>query len=124
MLKTVSGRGYRLLGDWTLRPEGAARRPVGAVEQGRTPARTVRTNLPATAFELIGRTVAAQQIQDILSAYRAITLTGPGGIGKTTLALHVARCMCGTFDGGVWLVGLASLPTRASCQRRWRASSA
>jgi predicted ATPase len=73
------------------------------------PNRTVRTNLPETVFNLIGRTPAARQIQDILSEYRAITLTGPGGIGKTTLALHVSRRICDTFDGDVWLIELASL---------------
>jgi predicted ATPase len=36
-------------------------------------------------------------------------LTGPGGIGKTTLALEVARCMLPAFHGDVWLVELASL---------------
>ena len=104
-LKTDSGRGYRLLGDWAVRRQDAVEPPVGLVE----PARTVRTNLPDTAQEPIGRTAAARQIQDILSTYRAITLTGPGGVGKTTLALHVSRRMCAIFDGGTWVVELASL---------------
>ena len=38
-----------------------------------------------------------------------MTLTGPGGIGKTTLALEVARGLLGDFDGGGWFVELASL---------------
>jgi predicted ATPase/DNA-binding winged helix-turn-helix (wHTH) protein len=109
MLKTVSGRGYRLLGDWTLRPEGAARQPVGTVEPARMPARTVQTNLPETAYALIGRTIAARQLQDLLSACRAITLIGPGGIGKTTLALYVSHRVRSTFDGDVWLIEFASL---------------
>ena len=82
MLKTTSGRGYRLLGDWTVRREEAAEEPVGFLEPVRTPARTFQTNLPETALELIGRTIAVRQIQSILISYRAITLTSPGGIGK------------------------------------------
>jgi non-specific serine/threonine protein kinase len=109
MLRTASGRGYRLLGDWAVRRECGAEKPAGLLETMRMPARTFRTNLPATALDLIGRTVAVRQIQDILSANRAITLTGPGGIGKTTLALHVSRCMRATFEGDVLLIELASL---------------
>jgi non-specific serine/threonine protein kinase len=109
MLKTVSGRGYRLLGDWVVRREDATEQPVGLSEPVQAPARTCRTNLPETALDLIGRHFVVRQIQDILSAHRAITLTGPGGIGKTTLALHVSRRMCLTFDGDVWLIELASL---------------
>ena len=44
-----------------------------------------------------------------MSAYRIVTLTGPGGIGKTTLALKVARLVVGEFADGGWLVELASL---------------
>jgi DNA-binding winged helix-turn-helix (wHTH) protein len=104
MLKTASGRGYRLLGDWAVRREG-----VGLLEPVPAPARTLWTNLPEMAPGLIGRATAIQQIQDILSSHRSATLTGPGGIGKTTLALHVARRMRRTFDGGVWLIELTSL---------------
>jgi predicted ATPase len=50
-----------------------------------------------------------QQLQELLSVYRAITLTGPGGIGKTTLALEVARTLFPVFNGDCWLVDVASL---------------
>ena len=51
----------------------------------------------------------ARQLRDLVSAYRIVTLTGPGGIGKTTLALKVARLVVGEFADGGWLVELASL---------------
>jgi predicted ATPase/DNA-binding winged helix-turn-helix (wHTH) protein len=109
MLKTASGRGYRLLGDWVARRDGTAGEPVDRLEPVRMPTRTFRTNLPETAPGLIGRTIAVPQIQDILSANRAITLTGPGGIGKTALALHVSNRMRLTFGGDIWFIELASL---------------
>ena len=57
----------------------------------------------------MGRSAALQQMRDLVSAYRVVTLTGPGGIGKTTLALKLARDVVGEFQDGLWLVELASL---------------
>jgi len=108
MLKTVSGRGYRLLGTWTVRQESTPDDPI-ALPQMRMPTQPFLTNLPGTASELVGRETVAQHLRDLLSAYRAVTLTGPGGIGKTALALDVARSLFPTFQGDVCLVELASL---------------
>jgi predicted ATPase len=67
------------------------------------------TNFPSASFDLIGRTAAVQHLLDFLSAYRVVTLTGPGGIGKSALALEVARTLFSAFGGDGWLVELASL---------------
>jgi predicted ATPase/DNA-binding winged helix-turn-helix (wHTH) protein len=108
LLKTESGRGYRLLGDWIVRSRDTAK-PSPDAE--RTPAigDASATNLPAAITPLIGRSAAEQTLKDLASAYRVVTLTGPGGIGKTTLALEVARRVCGEFADGAWLVELGSL---------------
>jgi predicted ATPase len=58
---------------------------------------------------LIGRSKAERMLRDLVSAYRMVTLTGPGGIGKTTLALEVARDLLSGFGHGGWIVELASL---------------
>jgi len=58
---------------------------------------------------LVGRTAAVQKLRDLVSAYRVLTVTGPGGIGKTVLALEVARALGTEFDDGGWLVELAPL---------------
>lgn len=108
LLKTESRRGYRLLGDWTVRRHDAAKPPVGP-RQIRVTGESPATNFPATVTRLVGRWAAVQRLQDLVSAYRVVTLTGPGGIGKTTLALKVARRVLGEFDDGGWLVELASL---------------
>jgi predicted ATPase/DNA-binding winged helix-turn-helix (wHTH) protein len=108
MLKTASGRGYRMLGTWTPRPDHraagpAAAEPVPAAAQPRP------TNLPATTSNLIGRGTAVEQVGDLLLAYRTVSLVGPGGIGKTKLALEVARTLLPAFQGDIWFVELASL---------------
>src|SRR6267378_431750 len=106
MLKTASGRGYRLLGAWTSRQEDTSSVDSIGLEPMRSPAEPFQTNLPAAASELVGRTIAVRDLRALLSAYRVVTLTGPGGIGKTRLALEVAR---GLFQSDVRLVELVSL---------------
>jgi predicted ATPase/DNA-binding winged helix-turn-helix (wHTH) protein len=108
MLSTAVGRGYRLLGTWNVRQEStpAAQAAVAPMQPRVDP---VLTNLPVARFDLIGRASAIPYLRDLLSAYRVVTLTGPGGIGKTTLALEVARSVFPELQGDCLLVELASL---------------
>src|ERR1700731_2139126 len=109
MLKTASGRGYRLLGAWTVRQESTSSVDSIDFEPVRSAAEPFQTNLPAAASDLVGRTIAVQHLRRLLSAYRVVTLTGPGGIGKTKLALEVARGLFPSFQGDVRLVELVSV---------------
>src|SRR6266478_233487 len=109
ILKTASGRGYRLLGAWTSRQECTSSVDSIDIELMRSPAEPFQTNLPAAASELVGRANAVQHLRGLLSAYRVVTLTGPGEIGKTRLALEVARGLFPSFQGDVRLVELVSL---------------
>jgi DNA-binding winged helix-turn-helix (wHTH) protein len=79
LLRTACGRGYRLLGDWTFRQESTS--PAGSIdlEPVKITAEPFQTNLPAAASDLVGRTTAVRHLRDLLSAYRLVTLTGPGG---------------------------------------------
>jgi non-specific serine/threonine protein kinase len=108
MLKTVPGRGYRLLGDWVSRQEGAPPKRA-AVERARAASHPFVTNVPVAAWALIGRESAVEQLCDLVSAYRMVTLTGPGGIGKTVLASEVARRLFPTSESDVFFVELVSL---------------
>ncbi|HUD57998.1 MAG TPA: winged helix-turn-helix domain-containing protein [Acetobacteraceae bacterium] len=109
-IKTISGRGYRFVAD-IIDPAAPEEAPssVSAALLARRPDRFPLTNLPAPMSELVGLDAAVQQVQELLTERRAVTLTGPGGIGKTTLALEAARRMFPAFNGDVWLVELASL---------------
>lgn len=103
MLKTISGRGYRLSGEWRQRDatdiDGREQPMEGFLKGG----------LPYPGPGLIGRTEARKALKDLLSAYRIVTLTGPGGIGKTRLALAVAHDLAQQYAGDAWFVELVSL---------------
>ncbi|TMR04260.1 AfsR/SARP family transcriptional regulator [Actinomadura soli] len=63
-------------------------------------------NLPADVTPLVGRDAAADEVAGALAAARMVTLTGPGGVGKTRLAVAVARRVRERHPDGVWLVAL------------------
>ncbi len=65
--------------------------------------------MPLAGSALIGRGEPRRHLLEVLSAYRVVTLTGPGGIGKSVLALEVARSIFPTLEGDCWIVELASL---------------
>ncbi|MEV0148552.1 MULTISPECIES: BTAD domain-containing putative transcriptional regulator [unclassified Nonomuraea] len=72
------------------------------------PDRGPMTNLPASLTDLVGRDGELAAVRDLLAAGRLVTLTGPGGVGKTRLALEAARALAGPdVPDGVWLVELA-----------------
>jgi class 3 adenylate cyclase len=67
-----------------------------------------RHNLPVQLTPLVGREEAVQQVVDLVQRQgrRLVTLTGPGGIGKTRLALQVAAELVDAFADGVYLIPL------------------
>ena len=68
------------------------------------------TNLPSLELtSFIGREREIQEVGDLLAASRLVTLMGPGGTGKTRLALQTAADLSDRFPQGVWLVELAPL---------------
>jgi predicted ATPase/class 3 adenylate cyclase len=76
------------------------------------PLRTLdATNLPVTASPLLGRETELEELLRLLTegGPRLVTVTGPGGTGKTRLALQVAAELAGTFPDGVFWVPLAGL---------------
>ena len=66
-------------------------------------------NLPAAVSSFIGRVTELDEVSAQLRTRRLVTLVGPGGAGKTRLALEAAGRMRASFDDGPWLVELAPL---------------
>jgi non-specific serine/threonine protein kinase len=62
----------------------------------------------STLTSFVGRSEAMAEVAGLLAEYRLVTVTGPGGSGKTRLADEVARRIAGRFADGVWLVELAA----------------
>ena len=70
---------------------------------------TPRTNLPPALPPVIGRDEDIVAVSRALETTRLITLTGPGGIGKTRLAFAVGNNVLPRFSSGVWFVDLSGL---------------
>jgi len=110
-----------------LRLEGSASELFVGAARGHTPAAGVLAALqrqaqgpssaasgglrgfPAALTSFIGREAPIRQVAGLLEGYRLVTVTGPGGSGKTRLAGEVARQVAGRFADGAWLVELGHL---------------
>lgn len=75
---------------------------------------SVAQSLPAPLTSYIGRAEEGATLRQLLTTSRLVVLTGPGGVGKTRLALHVAATMADSFRHGVALVDLAPVREAAS----------
>jgi len=66
----------------------------------------VTTALPSRLTPFVGRVAERAALVDALREHRLVTAVGPGGVGKTRLALSVAAEVAGGFADGVWYVDL------------------
>src|SRR5262245_56796601 len=66
-------------------------------------------NLPAEASSFVGRRHELAEARRKLTAARLVSLVGPGGVGKTRLAVRIATDLRRGFPGGAWLVELADV---------------
>jgi predicted ATPase/DNA-binding winged helix-turn-helix (wHTH) protein len=94
-IQTVRGLGYRFIAPLTS-TTGAAPPTLGF-------APPVYARLPERTSALIGRERVIVELRDLLGSARLVTITGPGGIGKTQAALETARMCTQAFPDGVWL---------------------
>src|SRR4030081_2701793 len=70
-------------------------------------------NLPAEATSFVGRRRELAELRNKLSAARLVSLVGPGGVGKTRLAIRIGTDLGRGFRDGAWL---AELPDVQDCQ--------
>jgi predicted ATPase/class 3 adenylate cyclase/DNA-binding CsgD family transcriptional regulator len=111
------GIGLRDLGEQRLKDLGRAERVFQVTGSGLADGFGVlrslddpalRHNLPSQATSFVGRTVELAELRALVSGgSRLVTIAGPGGIGKSRLALQVAADVLDGTGGGVWLVELA-----------------
>jgi predicted ATPase/DNA-binding winged helix-turn-helix (wHTH) protein len=94
----ISGRGYRFVADVTTDVESSPPLAVDAMH-----------NLPAPFTRLIGREDAMADLVLQLKQHRLLTVVGPGGIGKSSVAQAVARELVARFKDGIWLIDLGTL---------------
>jgi non-specific serine/threonine protein kinase len=71
-------------------------------------------NLPAPLTSFVGREDEVPAVRAAVAGHRLVTLTGPGGTGKTRLALEAAAGLLGDYPHGVWLIELAALTDAAA----------
>ncbi len=81
---------------------------VGAQDNDR------KTNLRAELTSFVGKQATIAVVRELLANHRLTTLTGPGGSGKTRLALETARTLLDDLPDGAWLVELAPIGAAAS----------
>jgi DNA-binding CsgD family transcriptional regulator len=91
--------------------EGRDSRPLRTVGVYPEPSakRAPRGKLPVETSTFAGRERELSEARELLAETRLLTLTGPGGCGKTRLALRMAREAAGEFGNGVWWVDLTSV---------------
>ena len=108
----LDGDSLRDLGEHRFKDLAAAERVYQLGDREFPPLRSLyRTNLPVPATPFLGRERELGEVVELLARddVRLLTMTGPGGTGKTRLALQAAAEASGEFPDGVWWVGLAPL---------------
>lgn len=119
-LRVQLGSLRKLLGDWQEGKPYIANVPlrgysfvapvqVEAQSPEKLPAAGKRHNLPTRLNQMIGRDATVSQLTAMLPSRRLVTLVGPGGIGKTTVAVAVATNLLPSCEDGVRFVDLSSL---------------
>lgn len=101
-ISAVAGVGYRF------------EYPVTAVETTKLPTSPAdwsptHDNLPRSATTIFGRGLCIEELQCCSEESRLVTIVGAAGIGKTTVALAVARAVSGAYSNGAWFIDLAPL---------------
>lgn len=101
IVRTIHGHGFRFVADVDIQTSTSNHQPVA---RSRT---TSRSNLPLRQRELIGRDSESAELRAHIKPGRIVSIVGPGGAGKTALAIDIATSLLDQFPGGVWFCELA-----------------
>ncbi len=96
----VTGRGYSFVAPVTR---------SDAMVQRQVPEVSLTGNLPVAISRPIGRALAVDTVAHLLVGHRLVTVIGPGGIGKSTVAVTAAEQISSAFTGGVFFTDLAAV---------------
>ena len=89
---------------------GIPTQSVPPAVEGGTPRPGPRARIPAPWHRIVGRDREVQEVCTLITQHaRLVTVTGPGGIGKSRLAIEVATCSEHAFRDGAWFVDLAGV---------------
>lgn len=102
-IATVHGRGYKYVGPAPQAAGATAPEPANGV--------AAAGNIGRYQADCIAREAEAETLAHLLDQHRLVSIVGPGGVGKTTLAVAVASRR--SAPGGIWLIDLASLDSGA-----------
>ncbi len=103
IVQTVTGHGYIFIAAGTARRSTAQPPPMPAA-QSQHPAA-----VPRPPTRLIGRGAALAELRALLRTGRIVTIVGPGGVGKTSLALQLAADLAAEFSDGVAFADLSGI---------------
>ncbi|WP_314953177.1 ATP-binding protein [Bradyrhizobium cosmicum] len=101
-ITTLSGRGYCFVAPISRTEIPAARRPAPRID-------LPPVKLPNRLQRMVGRDDAVAAVSDRLITSRFVTITGPGGVGKTAVAVAIAHDLLETFSDAAHFVDLAAL---------------
>ncbi len=104
LIANIPGRGYRFIAD-VSRSELSAQQPAAATQRS--------GYVPALLTKVIGRGEAVEAIANLLAEYRFATITGAGGIGKTTVAIAVADQLANERENQASFIELSAVPDPA-----------
>jgi predicted ATPase len=99
----VAGRGYCFAAPVTRTTARQISPPVAAV------ATRALNNLPVRLTRMVGRDSIVRTLSEQLMLWRFVSIVGPGGMGKTAVAVSVAHMLFDDFDGAVFFIDLAAL---------------
>jgi predicted ATPase/DNA-binding winged helix-turn-helix (wHTH) protein len=101
IIRTVHGKGYEFVAAVEEIDEGRTGVVLSPVATG--------VSIGVRVQPLIGRETLLEQLAEMVADHRLITLIGPGGVGKTSLAMELARTVAGQFEDGVHVVELVGV---------------
>jgi predicted ATPase/DNA-binding winged helix-turn-helix (wHTH) protein len=103
-IATVTGRGYCFVAQ-VERTQAGQEAPAVAPLPAGAPARTSH-RLPTRLAHMVGREDAIEALSGLLASHRFVSVVGPGGMGKTTVAISVAHALLDDFGDAIYFVDL------------------